>query len=77
MVKYRELYPNATVSEYSYKKERKNEKLIRCIKLKNSEDTDNLDKEQKNKTAIECIHKNIKYNHTHLIKNNIIFINRS
>jgi len=53
MLKYRELYPNATESEYLYKKEPKNEKIVRCIKLKNSEDTENPDKEQENKTAVE------------------------
>lgn len=53
MLKYRELYPNATESEYLYKKEPRNEKIVRCIKLKNIEDTENADKEQENKPAVE------------------------
>lgn len=48
MLKYRELYPNATESEYLYKKEPKNEKVVRCIKLKNSVET-----EHENRTAVE------------------------
>lgn len=53
MLKYRELYPNATESEYLYKKEPRSEKIVRCIKLKRSEDTENTDKEQENKTVVE------------------------
>ncbi|XP_060881475.1 uncharacterized protein LOC132952960 isoform X5 [Metopolophium dirhodum] len=53
LLKYRDLYPNATENEYLCKKERKNEKIVRCIKLKNSEDTENPDKEQEKKTAVE------------------------
>lgn len=64
MLKYRELYPNATESEYLYKKEPKNEKVVRCIKLKNSVET-----EHENKTAVEGSNKNINVTiHIHLIK---------
>lgn len=77
MLKYRELYPNATESEYSCKKEPKSEKIVRCIKLKNSENTESQDKEQENKTAVEGTHKKNEYNHSHTINNNIILIERS
>lgn len=53
MLKYRELYPNATESEYLYKKDPRNEKVIRCIKLKNFKNTLNSEKEHENKTAVE------------------------
>lgn len=53
MLKYRELYPNAPESEYSCKKEPKNEKTIRCIKLKKSDEIENPDKEHENKTVVE------------------------
>lgn len=53
MLKYRELYPNAPESEYSCKKEPKNEKIIRCIKLKKSDEIENPDKEHENKTVVE------------------------
>lgn len=52
-LKYREIYPNATESEYLYKKEPRNEKILRCIKLKKNEDEDNLELEQEKKVAIE------------------------
>jgi len=53
MLKYRELYPNATESEYSCKKEPKNEKIVRCIKLKKSDEIENPDKEQEIKIAVD------------------------
>jgi len=69
MLKYRELYPNATESEYLYKKEPKNEKVVRCIKLKNSVET-----EHENKTAVEGSNKKINITiHIHLIKHNFFF----
>lgn len=37
MVKYRELFPNANKSEYLNKKNPQYEKVIRCIRLKCSE----------------------------------------
>lgn len=52
MLKYRELYPNATKSEYLYKKDPKNEKVIRCIKLK-SNGKEKPEKEQEKKIAVE------------------------
>ncbi|VVC36367.1 Winged helix-turn-helix DNA-binding domain,B-block binding subunit of TFIIIC [Cinara cedri] len=53
MLKYRELYPNATKSEYSYKKDSKNEKVIRCIKLKYSDNKENSNRAQDNKIIFE------------------------
>lgn len=47
------MYPNATENEYLYKKEPKKEKLIRCIKLKYSEDKDNSEKEHEKKMVNE------------------------
>jgi len=78
MLKYRELYPNATESEYLYKKEPRNEKVVRCIKLKNIEDTENSNKEHENKISVEgnaikklnillhTIHVQLKTVHNHL-----------
>jgi len=53
MVNYRELYPNATKSEYLYKKEPKIEKLVRCIKLKNYENKANFETELEKKMEVE------------------------
>jgi hypothetical protein len=47
------LYPNATESEYLYKKEPRKEKLIRCIKLKDLVDKDNSEKEHEKKIVVE------------------------
>lgn len=69
MLKYRELYPNATESEYLYKKEPKNEKVVRCIKLKNSVET-----EHENKTVVEGRNKKINITiYIHLIQYNFFF----
>lgn len=43
MLKYRELYPNATEEEYLYKKV-PNERIVRCIKLKYNEEQENSEK---------------------------------
>ncbi|XP_025417510.1 general transcription factor 3C polypeptide 1 isoform X2 [Sipha flava] len=53
ILKYRDLYPNATESEYLYKKEPRKEKLIRCIKLKDLVDKDNSEKEHEKKIVVE------------------------
>lgn len=53
MLKYREIFPNATVSEYSYKKEPKSEKVVRCIRLKSSEQIENPEKENEKKIFVE------------------------
>lgn len=53
MVKYRDLYPNATEDEYLYKKVPRNERRVRCIKLKYSEEQKNSEKELEKKMAIE------------------------
>lgn len=49
MLKYRELYPNATENEYLYKKEPRNEKIVRCIKLKYNDNKENPEDEQEKK----------------------------
>jgi len=53
MLKYRELFPNATVSEYSYKKAPMYEKVIRCIRLKRSDDKENPSEEELEKKTTE------------------------
>lgn len=47
MLKYREIYPNATKNEYLKKDDPSSEKFVRCIRLKNVEDLDNTEIEQK------------------------------
>lgn len=47
MLKYRELYPNATENEYLYKKEPRNEKVVRCIKLKHNKNKENPEEQEK------------------------------
>lgn len=63
MLKYRELYPNATENEYLYKKEPRNEKIVRCIKLKYNENKENPEEQGKKVTeGKETIHlKFLKY----------------
>lgn len=53
MVKYRELFPNATKNEYLYKKDQKFERVIRCVRLKHNENEENSDEEQEKKTTVE------------------------
>lgn len=53
MLKYRDLFPNAPKSEYLYKKDPKNEKVIRCIKLKYSDDNETPEREREKKTIVE------------------------
>lgn len=53
MIKYRELFPNATKSEYLYKKNHTFERVVRCVRLKHNENEENSDEEQEKKTAIE------------------------
>jgi len=50
MFKYRELFPNASVGEYSYKKTPNCEKVIRCIRLKCKEEKENSEKLEKKAT---------------------------
>lgn len=52
MLKYRELHPNATENEYLKRKNDPNsEKVVRCIRLKNVENLDNTQLEQKKITV--------------------------
>ncbi|XP_050429268.1 uncharacterized protein LOC126838682 [Adelges cooleyi] len=45
ILKYRELFPNATINEYLSKKEPRTEKVLRCIQLKCNNKPDNLNSE--------------------------------
>lgn len=55
MVKYRELYPEASESEYLLKKEPKQEKVIRCIKLKEYVENNDVYEEQLENNEDEII----------------------